>query len=214
VHLVDLEAPLLAGAVSREEPHVRRHLLPHAPVDLSVLSPKRAGKWQRRAPSAAELDATGNSTLQGILARLPGPFDVVVSACVLTQLGFALTQAFKESHPLLGALRLCVVRTHLQTLVGLTAAHGTSLFVSDLASSTHYPPLAALSEDAKLDEVLRDVVAGRAFYQVARPNLIFDLLTEVAEREPRALSPWLWRGPQARTYLVYGFEIARNSGAR
>jgi hypothetical protein len=208
VHLVDLDAPSLASAVSREEPEVRNRLRPHAPVDLSLLSAKRAGKWQRRAPSAAELDAAAETTLQGLLARLPGPFDVVVSACVLTQLGFALNQSFRETDPRLSALRLGVVRTHLRTLCGLTAPHGTALFVSDLAASSHYPALATLPAEANLDEVLRGVVQARAFYQVARPDLVSDLLSEIAEREPAPLPPWLWTGPHERTYLVYGFEIS------
>jgi hypothetical protein len=213
VHLVDLEAPALASAVSREPPEVRRHLLPHAPVDLSVLSPKRASKWQRRAPTPAELEATAESALQSILARLPGPFDVVVSACVLTQLGFALNQSFRDSHPFAGALRLSIVRTHLRTLLGLTAPQGRALFVSDLTASSHYPALASLPPDAPLDVVLRAVVAQRAFYQVARPELISELLRELFEQTPSPLAPWLWTGPLQRTYLVYGFEISGHSAA-
>jgi hypothetical protein len=207
LHLVDLDPAALANAVSREEPEVRNRLQPHAPVDLSLLSPKRASKWQRRAPTADELDAAAESTLQGLLTRLPGPFDVVVSACVLTQLGFALNQAFREPHPLLSPLRLAIVHTHLRTLVKLTAPNGTSLFVSDLASSPNYPALATLPADAELRDVMRDIVTARAFYQVARPDLVSDLLSEVAEREPVPLSPWLWTGPQQRTYLVYGFVL-------
>ena len=214
LHLVDLDPASLASAVSREPPEVRRQLIPHAPVDLSVLSPKRASKWQRRAPTNAELSTAADSTLQGLLTRLPGPFDVVVSACVLTQLGFALTQSFREPHPALGALRLAIVRTHLQTLLGLTAPQGTALFVSDLASSTHYPALAQLPADTDLTETVRDILKGRAFYQIARPDLISDLLSELSEREPVPLSPWLWTGPQARTYLVHGYEIRRNFAAR
>ena len=213
LHLVDLEPALVASAVSREDSVTRGRLLPHAPVDLAVLSAKRASKWRRRAPNAAELEAAASTTLQGLLARLSGPFDVVVSACVLTQLGFALSQSFPESHPLLGPLRIATARVHLQTLVGLTAPHGTALFVSDLASSNHYP-LDALPKDAKLDEVLGDVVAKRSFYHLARPDLIRGLLEEVAPgRQLTPLLPWLWTGPLNRTYLVYGFEISGDSAA-
>lgn len=211
LHLVDLDPSALASALGRETAELRKQLVVHAPVDLSVLAPKRKTKWQRRAPSPSELEATASATLQGLLARLPGPFDVVVSACVLTQLGFALTQAFREPHPLLGPLRMHTVRLHLQTLLGLTAPNGAALFVSDLASSTHYPALTQLPADTELTSVLGDVVASRAFYQIARPDLIADLLAELAEAEPVPVSPWLWTGPQERTYLVYGYEIRRNS---
>ncbi len=207
VHLVDLEPALLASAVSREPVEVRKQLVPHAPVDLSLLSPKRVGKWQKRAPASVDIAAVEESALQGLLARLPGPFDVVVSACVLTQLGFALSRSFPEPHPALSPLRLGVARLHLRTLLGLTAARGTSLLVTDLASSNHYP-LADLPPDADLNGVLADVVRQRAFYHLARPELLRDLLNDLApERSPRQLPPWLWNGPQQRTYLVYGFAL-------
>jgi len=140
-----------------------------------------------------------------LLARLPGPFDVVVSACVLTQLGFALTRSFDERHPLLGPLRLSVARLHVATLLGLTSNSGTALLVTDVASSNHYP-LTELPRDAELGGVLTDVLQKRAFYHLAHPELLRDLLNELApERSPQQLAPWLWNGPLERTYLVYGF---------
>ena len=211
LHLVDLEPRLLASAIAREAPELRKRLIPHAPVDLSVVTAKRVSKWQRRSPSSAELAELSDATRQSLLARLPGPFDVVVSACVLTQLGFALASSFSDQHPLLGPLRLCIARTHLQTLVELAEPSGSALFVSDLASSTHYP-LDTLPEGTSLDDVQRDIVAKRAFYHLARPDMVRDLLEEAApERKLTPLSPWLWSGPQSRSYLVYGFRISPNS---
>lgn len=208
VHLVDLEPALVASAVARESGEVKQRLVPHAPVDLSLLQPKRVGKWQRRAPSSAELQDAAEAALHTLLARLPGPFDVVVSACVITQLGFALTRSFREPHPLLGPLRLSVARLHLSTLLGLTSPSGTALLVTDVASSTHYP-LTELGAGADLNGVLADVLKLRAFYHLAHPALLRDLLNELApERTPRQLDPWLWSGPQERTYLVYGFAAA------
>jgi hypothetical protein len=213
LHLVDLEPALLASAVSREPPELRKRLRPHAPVDLSLLSPKRASKWHERAPSAQELESVAISTRQGLRTRLPGPFDVVVSACVLTQLGFALGQSFREPHPLLGPLRIAIAHTHVKSLLDLTAPGGTALLVTDLASSSHYP-LHELAADADLEQVLREVLQQRAFYHLAQPRLLSDLLNDVAPERPiRRLSPWLWNGPQQRTYLVYGFEISADSRA-
>jgi hypothetical protein len=209
LHLVDLDPGSVASAVSRQAPETRRKLVPHTPVDLSLLSPKRSAKWQRKPPPDAELEQLRDSCLQALLARLPGPFDLVVSACVLTQLGFALTRAFHEPHPLLGALRLHTLQLHLQTLLGLTAPAGTALLVSDLASSTHYP-LAELPPDVDLSLIQRDVVARRAYYHLARPELITGILAELEpEHAPVPLAPWLWSGPQARTYLVYGLAVSR-----
>lgn len=213
LHLVDLEPASIASALARESPELRARLTPHAPVDLSILNPKRVGKWQRRPPSAAELDDAAAACLANVVGKLPGPFDVVVSACVITQLGFALTRAFKEPHPLLGPLRLCVARLHLQTLLGLTSPSGTALFVSDLVSSTHYPlPQPGGEPAAALEPVLRDVVQKRAYYHLARPDLIEGLVVELApERRIMPISPWLWPGREQRTYLVYGFKISGDS---
>ena len=207
LHLVDIDASAVAGAVARQPVALRSRLFPQAPVDLSVLSAKRRSKWQRRAPAAADLAAAGDATLKDTLRRLRGPFDVVLSACIITQLGFALSRAFGESGPLIGPLRLCEARTHLQTLLALTAPGGTSLWVSDLASSTHYP-LDTLPPEADLTQVQRDVVSRRAFYHLAQPELISMLLGELApEAALNQLAPWLWTGPKDRTYLVYGFLV-------
>jgi hypothetical protein len=209
LHLVDIEPGSIARAVSRQDPTTRGKLFPHAPVDLSLLTAKRASKWQRKPPSSAELEQCGELSLRALLARLPGPFDVVVSACVLTQLGFALGRSFPETHPLLGRLRMSVLQLHLRTLLGLTAPNGAALLVTDLASSTHYP-LDQLTSDANLVEVMADVLNKRAFYHLARPDLLRDLLSEIEpEQEPRALEPWLWNGPHGRTYLVAGFRVSR-----
>jgi hypothetical protein len=209
VHLVDLDPGSVASAISRENEATRARLFPLTPVDLSVLTPKRAAKWQRKPPSSSELSTSSDLTLQGILTRLRGPFDTVVSACVLTQLGFALTRALGETHPALGALRAAIVETHLRTLLDLTRPNGRALFVCDLASSTHYP-LAELPPDAELADVMRDVIEKRAFYHVAQPSLIRRLLAELTpEGAVVDLPPWLWNGPQSRTYLVYGMVATR-----
>ena len=59
LHLVDIEPGALARAVSRQDPTTRKKIFPHAPVDLSLLTPKRASKWQRKAPTPAELEQCG-----------------------------------------------------------------------------------------------------------------------------------------------------------
>jgi hypothetical protein len=208
LHLVDLDPSAVASAVSPQPAPVRQKVVPHAPVDLALLTGKRADKWKRKPPTPSELDEAAQGALRDVLRRLPGPFDLVVGACLLTQLGFALSKALGEHHPLLGPLRLATVRLHLRTLLDLTAPGGSSLFVSDLASSTHYP-LAELPADADLERVLEDVVSKRAFYHLAEPRLVGDLLEELGEKAPERVAPWLWTGPLERTYLVYGYRLSR-----
>ena len=214
IHLVDIDPPAVASAVARQTPAVRSHLRPHVPVDLSGLSSKRLGKWQRKAPTRVELEASETATLAAITSRLPGPFDVVASACILTQLSFSLRQSLGERHPMLPQIRLSVMATHLRSLVALTAVGGTSLFACDVASSTSYPPLDSLAADRDLADVLREVTASGASYFAANPKLVRDALLhhpDLAERvsEPEPLTPWLWTGPLSRTYLVYALRFTR-----
>ncbi len=204
VHLVDIDDKALARAVARQEAPVRARLHRHGDIDLAGLSTRRLARWRRAPPDAAELDATAAATLDGLLARLPGPFDVVVSACVLTQMAFALREALGERHPALEPARHALVRAHLSTLVSLVDAGGTALFVTDLVSSSFYP-LAELPADADLEQVVRDVVASRAGYYAANPALVTSFLAEAGAVEP--LPPWLWTGPLARTYLVYALRV-------
>jgi hypothetical protein len=212
IHLVDIDAPAMASAIARQKPEVRARLRPHVPVDLSGLSSKKLGKWQRKAPTRTELEAYETTTLAGIIARLPGPFDVVASTCILTQMSFALRQALGERHPMLAPIRLALMATHLRSLAALTLVGGSCLFACDVVSSTSYP-LEALGE-RDLNEVLNDVVSSGSSYFAANPKLIRDALRhhpDLAERaaEPEQLPPWLWTGPLGRTYLVYALRFER-----
>ncbi|HVZ75377.1 MAG TPA: hypothetical protein VHJ20_23535 [Polyangia bacterium] len=204
IHLVDLDGKALARAVARPEAAVRARLHRHGDVDLSGLSARRLARWRRAPPDAAELEEVAGATLDGLIARLPGPFDVVVSACVMTQMAFALREALGDRHPTLEAARHALLRTHLSTLVSLTAEGGTALFASDVVSSNFYP-LDELPPDADLARVLDDVVAKGAAYYAANPTVVRPILAEVGT--PELLPPWLWTGPLARTYLVYALRV-------
>jgi hypothetical protein len=203
IHLVDVDAAALARAVARHPEAVRPRLRRHA-VDLSGLPARRLGRWKRVAPNAADIEAAAAAALDAILTKLGGPYDVVASTCVLTQMAFALRDSLGERHPALAPARFGLMRTHLSTLVGLTAPGGVALFVSDVVSSTTYP-LAEPPPGRTLGDVLRDVVASGAGYFAANPELVAGLMAEVAT--PELLDPWLWTGPLERTYLVYALRL-------
>ena len=216
IHLVDIEPPAVASAVARQSPAVRARLRPQVPVDLAGLSGKRIGKWQRKPPTNAELAAFESATVASTVARLPGPFDVVASACILTQLSFALRQSLGERHALLGPIRSAILTTHLRTLIALTRVGGSVVFASDVVSSTSYPALDTLPGDADLNAVLRSVTDAGASYFAANPKLISDALRyhpELSDHtsEPELLTPWLWAGPLGRTYLVYALTFTRSA---
>jgi hypothetical protein len=211
IHLVDIDPTALGRAVARQSPGVRARLRPHARVDLAGAS-KRLVKWKRSPPTVAQIEASANATLQSLLASLPGPFDVVVSACVLTQMAFAVRDALGDGHPMLPLVRLSMIATHLNTLVGLTASRGTSLFVTDLVSSALFP-LDATQASGDTRALMGRIVASGTAYHSANPNLVGSLLTGPALAphigQPELLEPWLWTGRHGRTYFVYALRIPR-----
>lgn len=204
IHLVDLDAKALARGVARHEAPVRARLHRHA-LDLSGLSARRLARWRRATPDATELEQVSAETLDALCDKLPGPFDVVASTCVLTQMAFALREALGERHPALEPLRFALMRTHLSSLVALTAPGGTALFASDLVSSSTFP-LDTQPPDRALEDVLREVVDTGAGYYAANPDLVAGVLRHAGL--PQLLPPWLWTGPLGRTYLVYAMRLA------
>jgi hypothetical protein len=215
IHLVDIDRAALLGAVARQAPSVQTSLRVHAPVDLSGFE-SRLQRWKRRAPTARDLAAASSSAIASI-ANLPGPFDVVASACVLTQMSFSARDALGDAHPLLGPLRFSLVKTHLAMLIGLTAPGGTALLVSDLTSSSAFP-LANIVSNQNLFDVMGDVIEKKAFYHAANPSLI----DQVVESEPvlhamagegELLEPWLWTAELERVYLVYAMRFSRRQPA-
>ena len=212
IHLVDIDAAAVAEAPARlpaaDRPRVHRH----APVDLSGLR-TRLPAWKKAPPTFAEIESAANDAVKGIVTVLPGPFDVVASACVITQMSFHMTDVLGDRQLMLGPIRQALLTTHLRTMLELTVSGGRSLLVTDLTSSNAYP-LDHLAPGCALGPVMDDVVARAAFYVTADPNLIKRLLRrEPALRgragEPELIEPWLWSGAFNRTYLVYGLRLQR-----
>jgi hypothetical protein len=213
IHLVDIDPAALGAAVARQAHGVRSRLRPHARVDLSGVN-KRLGRWRQRAPTVAQIERTADETLRTLLARLPGPFDVVVSACVMTQMSFAVNDALGDRHPALALVRLAVMATHLNTMVGLTAPGGTSLFVSDLVSSSLWPVGQTHGSPHPRDLIEAIVASGRSYHSanptVVRSILAAGVLGTVVE-EPDLIEPWVWKGRLGRTYLVYALRIRQRA---
>jgi hypothetical protein len=205
IHLVDLAPSGLARAVARQPIEIRSRLFRHAPVDLSGLSTRRLAKWKRFAPAPSEVATAAQASLQSIVARLPGPFDVVASACVLTQMSFDLRATLGDRHPMIGPIRISLMEAHVNLLFGLMAAGGAALFVCDATSSNHYPLLSKLQPGCDLEGVLSDIVKVGACYFAANPDIIRSFLRRAGE--PELLAPWLWTGAFGRTYFVYAFRL-------
>jgi len=214
IHLVDIDAEALEGARARQPPEVARRLVLHAPVDLSGFLDKLEA-WGRMQVTEQEMLAYPAAVAKELAARL-GTFDLVVSACIITQMQVSVLQALGEKHRLFDAVRHTLALTHLHTLFELTAPGGRALLVTDVLASTNYHYLERLPDDANFLQILTDVIAADRVIYVARPGLFHLLFRQdralVAHATLSApLAAWLWRnGPDTR-FLVYAMELRRTA---
>jgi hypothetical protein len=215
IHLVDLDAEAVARAIARVPPPLRAPLIAHAPMDASGLL-DRLEAWTAHPPAAAEIDGIVAGAVARVTGALPGPFDVVVSCSLLTQLQLVLLQVVGDTNPSFTDLRTALNRTHMRALGALLAPGGVAMMVTDLTTSQIYPPLVHVDDGADLANLMGDLIAAGHIIYAAHPGQ----LTSELRRDPALklafeirspIGPWIWRNGPAQSLLVYGIEIRRRS---
>jgi hypothetical protein len=212
IHLIDLDEEAVRKARERQPDEVKARLVVHAPVDLSGAFDRLAAVKAKPA-TPAEQARLPAAAVQKILEAVPGPFDVVLSACMLSQLMHSCYVALGLQHPQLHVMANALGLAHLRSLAALTAPGGTALLVTDTISSETYaleelwgdkPPLQLLEEIDKTDRVLTGT----------GPSYLKRILREDPEvgplvTPPRLVEPWLWRFTEEMTFMVYALVFGR-----
>lgn len=210
VHLVDIDRDAVAAAGARLADGEREKVRAHAPVDVSALF-DRLEPWSRTPPEPATIAHEIEAAPARVAAALPGPFDVVVSCCLLTQLQLVLLEILGDRNPRFDDLRTAFSAIHVRTLLSLLAPRGVALLVTDLTASATYP-FDALEPDVDLAALMGDLLATGNVIHAAHPGR----LSAVIRRDPvlRArydakfpVGPWLWQNGAEHTYLVYALEL-------
>jgi len=96
IHLVDIDEAALTRAYNRQDAATRKRLFLHAPIDLSGLF-DRIDAWRGFRVTPEELAAYPEDASERLVKSLPAPFDVVVSACVLTQMQLSMLSGLSAS---------------------------------------------------------------------------------------------------------------------
>lgn len=216
LHLADLDAAALARAARRQEDATRARLVVHPARELSGLL-DRLPAWRDRAPDLAALARAAPSAAARVAAQLPGPFDVVVSDCLLSQVAWTCFRALGDGPLLMDVLDVALA-AHLRALVALTRPGGRCLLVTDVVSS-ETRPLDRLHPELDGEAFLRRLEARRELFSGTSPTLARLMLAHDPDlaREVEDVSlcaPWLWRVSQDRTVLVYALAFARRARAR
>lgn len=212
IHLVDLDASALERARERQPLTVQRQLTCHAPVDVSGLL-DRIGRWARFEVTPQELMDHATSTAIAVHAAIGGTFDVVASACMLSQMQLDVLQALGEQHRLFQAVRWTLNLTHFRCLAMLTRSGGTALFATDATGNHLWPALDTDDSSATL-ATLEAATRARAIFDFAAVDQIGALLLDdpvlrQAFGDWALTDAWVWaNGPVARL-LVYTCELRR-----
>jgi hypothetical protein len=212
VHLVDIDREALAQAVARQGVAADRSVRLHGGLDLTGIAELFAS-WEKRPPVEAEVrEATARAT-GTVVPDVGGPFDVVLSPCLLSQLvGYAdvvLGRRLSCRRELLVAQRT----RHLRTVSDLLAPGGTAVVVCDVASSTGHPELHDMHRDKLGDYLERLTYTDRGFDGLSpaamRGALRSDPLIAPLLGPVQQVAPWLWRLGPKRAFLVYALRFRR-----
>ena len=214
VHLVDLDAAASARARAGVGEERRSRIRVHAPFDASGIF-DRLEEWARLPPAPSVIEQEARAVPERVVSALGGPFDVVVSCCLLTQLQLVLLEVVGDRNPRFAELRLALGRIHVHTLASLLAPGGVALLVTDLTSSETYP-FAALAPDADLRALMSDLLAADNVIYASHPGRLSAEIRRDPDWKSRfavgsPIGPWLWHNGPEHTYLVYALEITRTA---
>jgi hypothetical protein len=135
VHLVDLDGAALERARSRQPPHVNEKLVLHGNVDLSGLL-QHLDTWGDAFPAPQQLAPLAVAAARDLVAEL-GEHDLVLSTCVLSQLGLPFRRTWVAPASTWANLTAALTAIHLATLAGCTA--GVALLAFDVQQEDGVP---------------------------------------------------------------------------
>lgn len=211
IHLVDVDRASVEGARAAVAPDVAQRVTLHAPVDVSGVFAELEG-WAANPPAPARHAAIVDAAIARVTGALPGPFDLVVSCCLLTQIQLALLQVVGDRNPRFADLRTLIGRIHMRVLARLAAPRGCALLVTDLTSSDTYPFDVLGTDQTVLRPLMEHLLSVGNVIHSAHPGLLSAEIRRHAEwsaaYDVKAPSdPWLWHNGPDKTYLVYAMEI-------
>jgi hypothetical protein len=205
VHLVDLDPEALERGVGRQgvAGHPSLHL--HGGIDVTGMLDTIA-TWSPRTPiGTADLEALAEWPSRRVAMALPEPFDLVASTCLLSPLIGNAYHAVGEGHPRFLALVQAIRAGHLRLLTHLAAPGGTTVLVTDVASTDTFPALGSFPESS-LPGLLRRLADGRGFFHGVAPAVLSSAFRNDPVLRPRVaglewIPPWRWNLHE-RLYLV------------
>jgi hypothetical protein len=213
VHLADIDPASLNEAAERQGVATRTGLHLHAPTDLTDIA-EIVSTWQTRPPTLPDVKLAIRVSDHATALELGGPFDLVLSSCVLSQLlAYATDTLGGEEHPGFKGLVRSIRARHLRLMLDLLKPGGTGLLICDLVSSDSLDALPRVPEH-ELPGLIHKIARDGNFFSGLYPDAVLAAMRsepDIANRidEPKLLSPWLWRLGPARSFLVYAIRFRK-----
>ncbi|MFH1300723.1 MAG: hypothetical protein ABIK07_06650 [Planctomycetota bacterium] len=211
IHLVDVDQSALDYAVEvqavSDDPRVFRYVR-----DITGAGQELAGFEAASISPETDLSEIIQQFSQPAELDLPGPFDVVCSTCVLSQLILQAVSAVGDTHPQFEQLLVAIRSQHFQTVVDLIIDSGAGLVVSDFVSSESATDLKEVP-DFQFTQYLSQLLSSRNFFHGVHPGVLFSQLkgnTPLAGlvRNVEMLPPWRW-DLGSRQYAVAAIQFHR-----
>lgn len=206
VHLFDIDAEALDGALERQNSVVKRACRLHTHDLTGVASHLR--DWQENPPEPLAAQVAAWTKLDEIVADA-GQFDAVLSTCMLSQVAINLRDFFGLT-PALNSALFAAIAGHIMLASALTKAGGTVLVTSDCITS-QYPIHQEARERGALNAIFHLAAQGAAF-PGTDPDLIAALLATPNFSRPQFKNAWIWELSE-QSYLVYAVQAERINSA-
>ncbi len=212
IHLVDLDAEALTHGVARQGLENNPAVRTHGGLDVTGVFDELAGWSPQTVLRDEDLRACMERPVRMLAATLSGPFDVVASTCLLSQLVLSVVRTVGEAHPRFLEAIQAIRAGHLRLLANLVAPGGTGVLITDVVSSDTFPPLGSVP-DASLPQVLAKLIADHNFFHGVNPAVLarFFRTDPVVAPQVTALEmvpPWLWDlGPRVYAVCALTFRI-------
>jgi hypothetical protein len=205
VHLVDLDARAIEGGVARRGLADCEGLHRHGGLDVTGMLDAIAG-WSPVGPIPGEdLAALVEWPSRRVGLALPGPFDLVASTCLLSQIVGNAARALGEAHPRFADAVRALRLGHLRLLAQLASPGGRVVLITDVVSSDHEPALITIPEVSLAALLPRLARRGALIHGVNPAQLLSVFRTDpvLASRVVglETTPPWLWKLHE-RAYLV------------
>ncbi len=215
VCLVDLDSEALARGAERQGVGDHPRLKRVGGLDLTAGLDAFAS-WSPQAVVRPEaVAALAEEPARRIGPMLGGPFEIVASTCLLSQLIGNAFHSVGERHPQFLPLVQSIRAGHLRLLTHLTAPGGSAILVTDVVSSDTFRTLASVDEES-LPDLLTQLVRQRNFFHGVSPAV----LATVFKNDPvlsarvaavETVKPWRWNLHE-RVYLVWALRCRIVSG--